>query len=59
MFDLWNEKYDIKFSEQITCDQRRIKARNKQLRGSWFSQIETGTIRDEINHLEHPANEAE
>ena len=59
IFDLWNKKYDIKFSEQITCDQRRIKARNKQLRGSWFSQIETDTIRDEINRLEHTANEAE
>ena len=65
IFDLWNKKYDMNFSEQRICDQRRaifLKARNeqnKQLRGSWLSQIETDTIPVEVNRLKHPANQGE
>ena len=50
MFDLWNERYDMDFSEQRSHDQRQaifLKARNgqnQQLRGSWLSQIEVDTI---------------
>lgn len=32
---------------------------NSSEEGSWLSQIKIDTIRDEINHLEHPANQEE
>ena len=62
MCDLWNERYDMNFFEQRICDQRNEQYQHEQyqqLCGSWLSQIEIGTIEDEINHLEDLVNQEE
>ena len=51
----WTKNLRSKTSN-LSTSQKRTKPK---LRGSWLSQIEIDTFRDEVNHSVHPANQEE